>query len=73
MHNFLRAHHAIGVKGLMDMAVDVCSGLAYLHLHKFVHGDLACRNCLVNGDLSVKIADFGYARRSRAGTVEGQW
>ena len=44
------------------MAADVSSGLAYLALNKYVHRDVACRNCLVNSDRNVKLADFGMTR-----------
>ena len=44
------------------MASDVASGLAYLSLNKYVHRDVACRNCLVNSDRKVKLADFGMTR-----------
>ena len=36
--------------------------MAYLAAQRFVHRDLACRNCLVGTDLVVKIADFGMSR-----------
>ena len=44
------------------MAADVASGLAYLSMNKYVHRDVACRNCLVNSDRNVKLADFGMTR-----------
>ena len=44
------------------MAADVASGLAYLSENKYVHRDIACRNCLVNSDKNVKLADFGMTR-----------
>ena len=47
---------------LTSMAADVASGLAYLSLNKYVHRDVACRNCLVNSDRQVKLADFGMTR-----------
>lgn len=48
---------------LTNMALDIARGLSYLAERKFVHRDLACRNCLVNTSRSVKIADFGMCRR----------
>lgn len=36
--------------------------MEYLAGQRFVHRDLACRNCLVGSDLVVKIADFGMSR-----------
>ena len=47
---------------LTSMALDIASGLAYLSENKYVHRDIACRNCLVNSDRNVKLADFGMTR-----------
>ena len=41
---------------------DIASGRAYLSGLGWVHRDLACRNCLVMGDLCIKIADFGMSK-----------
>ncbi|XP_010841865.1 PREDICTED: muscle, skeletal receptor tyrosine-protein kinase isoform X3 [Bison bison bison] len=38
------------------------AGMAYLSERKFVHRDLATRNCLVGENMVVKIADFGLSR-----------
>ncbi|KAG9354061.1 hypothetical protein JZ751_012185 [Albula glossodonta] len=40
----------------------VAAGMAYLSERKFVHRDLATRNCLVGESMMVKIADFGLSR-----------
>lgn len=47
---------------LTSMALDVARGLAYLKDLKYVHRDIACRNCLVNSSRIVKLADFGMTR-----------
>ena len=47
---------------LTSMALDIGSGLAYLAQERYVHRDIACRNCLVNSDRVVKLADFGMTR-----------
>lgn len=69
-------------KRLTTMAADVACGLAYLAQNKYVHRDLACRNCLVNSDKNVKLADFGmtrlitesqYYRFSRKGMLPVRW
>ena len=44
------------------MAYDVAKGLEYLSELKYVHRDVACRNCLVNAGRTVKLADFGMTR-----------
>ena len=49
-------------KRLTNMAYDIAAGLAFLAEQKYVHRDMACRNCLVNAGRSVKLADFGMTR-----------
>ena len=49
-------------KRLTSMAYDVAKGLEYLADLKYVHRDIACRNCLVNSSRTVKLADFGMSR-----------
>ncbi|XP_004711012.1 muscle, skeletal receptor tyrosine-protein kinase isoform X4 [Echinops telfairi] len=44
------------------IARQVAAGMAYLSERKFVHRDLATRNCLVAESMVVKIADFGLSR-----------
>jgi len=47
---------------LIKICKHVACGMEYLASKKFLHRDLATRNCLVGGDLMVKIADFGMSR-----------
>ena len=47
---------------LVSMSIDIATGMQYLAEMKFVHRDMAARNCLVGQDLVVKIGDFGMSR-----------
>ncbi|TRY83075.1 hypothetical protein DNTS_013537 [Danionella cerebrum] len=49
-------------KEQLSVSKQVAAGMAYLSERKFVHRDLATRNCLVAENLVVKIADFGLSR-----------
>ena len=48
---------------LLYLGVQIASGMHYLASRRFVHRDLATRNCLVGKDFVVKISDFGMSRR----------
>ncbi|KAL6419476.1 hypothetical protein ACFW04_011387 [Cataglyphis niger] len=58
--------HALRLQDLFAMCEDVARGCCYLEDLRFVHRDLACRNCLVSArdreNRVVKIDDFGLAR-----------
>lgn len=47
---------------LTRMALDAARGLAYLASKRYVHRDVAARNCLVSSRRKLKIGDFGMAR-----------
>ena len=47
---------------LLYMSMQISSGMMYLATLKFIHRDLATRNCLVGNNHEVKIADFGMSR-----------
>ena len=48
---------------LLHICKQVAAGMAYLSSLHHVHRDLACRNCLVDSSMSVKIGDFGMSRK----------
>ena len=54
--------HQIPAAILLYMAVQISGGMRYLASLKFIHRDLATRNCLVGRNNTVKIADFGMSR-----------
>ncbi|WAR25674.1 MET-like protein [Mya arenaria] len=50
------------IKDLITFGIDITEGMTYLAGLKFVHRDLACRNCMLDEDFHVKVADFGLSR-----------
>lgn len=48
---------------LLKIAQQIASGMVYLSDRKFVHRDLATRNCLIDDSMVVKIADFGLSQK----------
>uniref|UniRef100_A0A8D8PU59 ALK tyrosine kinase receptor n=4 Tax=Cacopsylla melanoneura TaxID=428564 RepID=A0A8D8PU59_9HEMI len=72
LKNFLRESRPkpdrpspLTVKDLLLSAMDVAKGCKYLEDQRFVHRDIAARNCLLTTKgpgRTVKIADFGMAR-----------
>jgi serine/threonine protein kinase len=49
-------------KVVVELALDVARGLAYLHSQKIAHRDVKTENMLLDTQRRVKIADFGVAR-----------
>lgn len=53
------------MKDLLQCAIDVAKGCQYLEELRFIHRDIAARNCLLTSrgpGRVVKIADFGMSR-----------
>lgn len=42
-------------------AMQICEGVMYLHKSDLIHGDIRCKNVLLDSCLTAKIADFGQA------------
>ena len=59
---FLHSPDALPIEVLIDMAKQIAKGMEYLSSKRFIHRDLATRNCLVGDENVVKIADFGMSR-----------
>ncbi|XP_063695354.1 fibroblast growth factor receptor 2-like [Bolinopsis microptera] len=72
---------ALTLEDQIKICVQIASGLNYMAEKEFVHRDVAARNCLVAGNLLVKVADFGLSRsvhgreiyQKDGGTVPIRW
>ncbi|KAG8728778.1 hypothetical protein FRC11_010226, partial [Ceratobasidium sp. 423] len=52
-----------------QLSVEVASGLAYIHTHKMVHGDIKALNVLVSSGGVAKLTDFGLSTMSESSIV----
>lgn len=57
-----RQNRAVPLKLAVKQALDVATGMAYVHGLGYIHRDLKSDNLLISRDRSIKIADFGVAR-----------
>ncbi|XP_063687022.1 tyrosine-protein kinase HCK-like isoform X2 [Bolinopsis microptera] len=47
---------------LLHAASQIAAGMCFLEKENLVHRDLACRNCLVGENMTIRICDFGLSR-----------
>uniref|UniRef100_A0A1I7ZZ69 Protein kinase domain-containing protein n=2 Tax=Steinernema glaseri TaxID=37863 RepID=A0A1I7ZZ69_9BILA len=62
LDTMLRLHgNEVSTVQRVALAYQISNGLKWLHQNGIIHRDLACRNCLVQGNL-LKLCDFGMSR-----------
>ncbi|XP_014836009.1 PREDICTED: tyrosine-protein kinase JAK3 isoform X2 [Poecilia mexicana] len=54
--------HNITTRRMLLFSSQICKGMEYLQMQRYVHRDLAARNILVANESLVKIADFGLTK-----------
>ncbi|XP_072311438.1 tyrosine-protein kinase JAK2-like [Eucyclogobius newberryi] len=58
----IKNRHHIDTSKLLHYASQICKGMDYLALKRYIHRDLATRNILVESEMRVKIGDFGLTK-----------
>ncbi|XP_052121655.1 tyrosine-protein kinase Dnt-like [Frankliniella occidentalis] len=54
--------HSLTTQEVVDMALQITTGMQYLHRKRLLHRDLSARNCVVDDKLRVQITDNALAR-----------
>ncbi|CAG8477809.1 5911_t:CDS:2 [Acaulospora morrowiae] len=54
----------------VQIALDICRGLVFLHTCEILHHDIRCANILMTSRLEAKIANFKYSRHDKSKTTE---
>ena len=62
LQEILRRSPQLPVAEAVDIAAQVCDGLAFAHRHRTVHRDIKPANILIAQDGTVKLVDFGLAQ-----------
>jgi serine/threonine protein kinase len=65
----LRSGEELLLQEKLEVAIQVCRGLAYAHEHKIVHRDIKPSNVRLLDDGTVKIMDFGIAKLQGTGVT----
>ncbi|XP_006128761.2 tyrosine-protein kinase receptor TYRO3 isoform X2 [Pelodiscus sinensis] len=52
---------------LLKFMIDIASGMEYLSSKNFIHRDLATRNCMLDENINVCVADFGLSKKIYSG------
>ncbi|XP_062498996.1 tyrosine-protein kinase receptor TYRO3-like [Corticium candelabrum] len=65
--NFFRKNTSIDISQLLKFSLQIARGMEYLAGKRIIHRDLATRNCMIDWDLNLRVADFGLSSVLAAG------
>lgn len=69
LREYLTKNGPLEFRMFQTLLHQIVSGLAYIHAHHYVHGDMKTPNILLTEQLVGKIGDFGSARRMMSGEL----
>ena len=67
LHDELQRTGPLPVANALKLGAQICDALDYLHRHHIVHADMKPGNIMLCADGSMRIIDFGIARRATGG------
>jgi len=63
LRTYVREQHKhLSQRMLLEFCEHVLFGMTFLASQKFIHGDIAARNCVVGADGAVRVSDVGLSR-----------
>lgn len=68
LFDYLQKNKSLGWAHKYKIALQITAGIAYLHKHNVVHGDLKSPNVLLNHNNEAKLADFGMSKIKTPGS-----
>jgi WD40 repeat protein/serine/threonine protein kinase len=62
LRDSIEENRPLDLTDVLDKAIQISRGMAYVHDHGVIHRDLKPANCMITKDGTVKITDFGIAK-----------
>ncbi len=62
LKKIIRTEGILAVDRVVDLAIQICSGIGFAHRAGIVHADVKPQNILATKDFRVKVTDFGIAQ-----------
>ena len=72
LRSFLHRSKRLAIGTAVDIAKDLCEGLAEAHRLGVIHRDLKPSNIIIDKDGNARIMDFGIARSLRTKSLTGE-